>query len=106
MGSGSASRSPVKWLVVESRAMDKQVYGSKHFPLTEREMAGLRDLGTMLRRARLGRGWSQRGLERRSGVDQTTISRLENGRLAYFSLVRLGRLVEALRGRFDISDLD
>ncbi len=86
--------------------MDRQVYGSKHFPLSEREMTGLRDLGTVLKRARLGLGMSQRGLERRSGVDQTTISRLENGRLAYFSLVRLGSLIEALRGRFDINDFE
>lgn len=88
------------------RVMDRQVYGSKHYPLNERQMAGLRDLGAMLRSARLGLGWSQRGLERRSGVDQTTISRLENGRLAYFSLVRLGGLIGVLRGRFDISEMD
>jgi transcriptional regulator with XRE-family HTH domain len=86
--------------------MDRQVYGSKRSPLSERQMSGLRDLGRILRRARLGQGWSQRHLERISGVDQTTISRLENGRLAYFSLVRLGSLIEALRGRLDIYDID
>lgn len=68
-------------------------------------MAGLRELGAVLKRARLGNSWSQRGLERRSGVDQTTISRLENGRLTHFSLQRLARLIEALRGRLDISDI-
>lgn len=96
----------MKRSVVKSIVVDRLVYGSKHFPLSERQMIGLRDLGTMLRRARLGLGWSQRHLERLSGVDQTTISRLENGRLAYFSLVRLGSLIEALRGRFDINDFD
>ncbi len=84
----------------------KQLYGRKGLPLSEREMTGLRDLGTVLKRARLGLGWSQRGLERRSGVDQTTISRLENGRLVNFSLQRLASLIQALRGRFDINDFD
>jgi ribosome-binding protein aMBF1 (putative translation factor) len=86
--------------------VEKQLYGRKGLPLSEREMTGLRDLGTVLKRARLGLGWSQRGLERRSGVDQTTISRLENGRLVNFSLQRLASLIQALRGRFDISDFD
>jgi ribosome-binding protein aMBF1 (putative translation factor) len=85
---------------------EKQLYGRKGLPLSEREMTGLRDLGTVLKRARLGLGWSQRGLERRSGVDQTTISRLENGRLVNFSLQRLASLIQALRGRFDINDFD
>ena len=69
-------------------------------------MIGLRDLGIVLKRARLGLGWSQRGLERRSGVEQTTISRLENGRLVNFSLQRLASLIQALHGRFDINDFD
>lgn len=85
---------------------DKQLYGRKGLPLSEREMAGLRDLGTVLKRARLENSWSQRGLERQSGVDQTTISRLENGRLTHFSLTRLARLIQALRGRFDINNFD
>jgi ribosome-binding protein aMBF1 (putative translation factor) len=85
---------------------DKQLYGRKGLPLSEREMAGLRDLGTVIKRARLGLGWSQRGLESRSGVDQTTISRLENGRLVNFSLQRLASLIQALRGRFDINDFE
>jgi ribosome-binding protein aMBF1 (putative translation factor) len=84
----------------------KQLYGRKGLPLSEREMIGLRDLGTVIKRARLGLGWSQRGLESRSGVDQTTISRLENGRLVNFSLQRLASLIQALRGRFDINDFD
>jgi transcriptional regulator with XRE-family HTH domain len=74
--------------------------------LSERELAGLQHLGAVLRDARVGRGWSQRDLERRSGVDQTTISRLENGRLVHCRIVRLARLIEALQGRFDIRDVD
>ncbi len=39
----------------------------------------LRYAGDRVRSDRVGRAWSQRELERRSGVDQTTISRLERG---------------------------
>jgi transcriptional regulator with XRE-family HTH domain len=47
-------------------------------------------------------GYSQRQLERLSGVDQTTISRLENGRLRSLRLVRLAALFEALHGAIDL----
>jgi transcriptional regulator with XRE-family HTH domain len=67
-------------------------------PLDDREIEGLRQLGTQLRRARLGNGWSQRRLERESGVDQTTISRLENGRLVSLRLLRIAALMQALDG--------
>ena len=72
-------------------------------PLSPIEAAGLRRLGEQLRRARLGRGWSQRNLERASGVDQTTISRLENGRLANLRLLRLVSLIAALEGQWDLA---
>src|SRR5215510_9750078 len=71
-------------------------------PLTAREMAGLRHIGSQLRRARLGNGWSQRRLERLSGVDQTTISRLENGQLASLRLARIADLMQALGGQWSI----
>jgi transcriptional regulator with XRE-family HTH domain len=71
----------VKCRVVPSAGGGQTAVRAEGLPLSEREMAGLRDLGTVIKRARLGLGWSQRGLESRSGVDQTTISRLENGRL-------------------------
>jgi hypothetical protein len=44
--------------------------------------------------------------QRRCDVDQTTISRLENGRLVHFNVVRLASLIAALRGRFDIGEFD
>jgi transcriptional regulator with XRE-family HTH domain len=68
------------------------------------EAAGLRRLGQQLRLARLGRGWSQRHLERASGVDQTTISRLENGQLANLRLLRVVSLIEALEGQWDLTE--
>ena len=76
--------------------------GPKGWPLTDREVEGLRLLGVQLRRARLGIGWSQRRLERASGIDQTTISRLENGRLASLRLTKVARLMQALQGQWEI----
>ena len=49
-----------------------------------------------------GNGWSQRRLERESGVDQTTISRLENGRLVSFRLLRIANLMQALSGTWSL----
>ena len=54
-------------------------------------------LGHLIREWRLGRGWSQRDLERISGVNQSIISRLENGRVVGMQLSTLGRLAWALR---------
>jgi len=54
-------------------------------------------LGQLIRDWRLGRGWSQRDLERISGVNQSIISRLENGRVVGMQLSTLGRLAWALR---------
>jgi len=75
---------------------------SKGTPLSDGQLAGLRLLGSQLRRARLNRGWSQRNLEWVSGVDQTTISRLENGRLRSLRLARIAELMLALRGSWQI----
>jgi transcriptional regulator with XRE-family HTH domain len=45
---------------------------------------------------RQAKGWSQSELSRRSGVPQSTISRLEAGKLTTVSLGQLGQLAEAL----------
>ena len=79
-----------------------ELVGPKGVPLLPRQARGLRLLGVQLRAARLGRGWSQRGLERASGVDQTTISRLENGQLRSLRLPRIGDLMAALEGDWRI----
>jgi len=84
------------------RGMERPLMWPKGQPLPAREVAGLRHLGFIIRSARLRLGYSQRQLERLSGVDQTTISRLENGRLRSLRLVRLAALFEALRGAIDL----
>ncbi len=55
-------------------------------------------IGQLVRRRRQGLGLSQRQLERLSGVDQTVISRLENGTLGGLRWSRFARLVGALGG--------
>ena len=82
--------------------MERPLVWPKGQPLSAREVASLRHLGFIIRSARLRLGYSQRQLERLSGVDQTTISRLENGRLRSLRLVRLAALFEALRGAIDL----
>jgi transcriptional regulator with XRE-family HTH domain len=59
---------------------------------------GMELIGAAVRRRRERLGWSQRELERRTRVDQTTISRLENGRRVGLRLARLARLVAVLGG--------
>jgi transcriptional regulator with XRE-family HTH domain len=59
---------------------------------------GMELIGAAVRRRRERLGLSQRDLERRARVDQTTISRLENGRRVGLRLARLARLVAALDG--------
>ncbi len=66
--------------------------------LTEPERAGLRPIGRSLRRGRHDLGWTQHQLEQVSGVDQTIISRLENGRLESLKLRKLAAIARALKG--------
>jgi transcriptional regulator with XRE-family HTH domain len=54
-------------------------------------------IGQLVHRWRLARGWSQRDLERISGVTQSMISRLEAGRVSGIHLSTLGRLAWALQ---------
>ena len=57
---------------------------------------GLDVVGRMVLDARNRAGLTQGQLERMSGVDQTTISRLERGRLPGISLGRLAAILGAL----------
>ena len=57
---------------------------------------GLEIVGRMILDARNRANLTQAQLERMSGVDQTTISRLERGRLPGISLNRLAAIVGAL----------
>ena len=54
--------------------------------------------GAMVKRRRLTIAWSQRDLMRASGIDQSAISRLENGRLSGLRFSRFARLVTAMNG--------
>ena len=66
---------------------------------------GLRRVGQAFLLARRSRGWSQRYLERQSGVPQSTISRLENGRRPTIPVSDLARLACTL-GRVTIEPRD
>jgi transcriptional regulator with XRE-family HTH domain len=56
-------------------------------------------IGRAVLRLRLYLGWSQRHLEYKSKVDQTTISRLERGQQAGLSIRRLASILDALARR-------
>ena len=76
--------------------MERPLTWPKGQPLSADDIAALRHLGVIIRTARLRMGYTQRQLERLSGVDQTTISRLENGRLRSLRLVRLAAIFQVL----------
>ena len=59
--------------------------------------AALAGLGRAYLRLRLFRGWSQRDVEIRSGVDQTVVSRFERGQQAGLSILRLAAMLAALQ---------
>lgn len=62
-------------------------------PATQR---ALDQVGSVILQGRIARGWSQRTLEDRSGVDQTTISRLERGLLRGVRVEAFARILAAL----------
>jgi len=72
-----------------------------HLPTTTprviaRRRAVLAELGRAHLRLRIFRGWSQVDVERRAGVDQTTISRFERGDEQGLSIHRLAAMLEAI----------
>ena len=91
---------------------DRWVRGSCHRWLMEWQSFAVRDLdpktirgfeliGRLVRRRRERLGITQRQLELLSGVDQTVISRLENGRLGSLRWSRFAKIVGALGGLGD-----
>jgi transcriptional regulator with XRE-family HTH domain len=60
------------------------------------EEAGLATIGRWVKDARRRAQMTQQHVENVSGVDQTIISRLENGRLLSLKLVRLAAVVAAV----------
>ena len=59
---------------------------------------GMELIGAAARRARRRHRWSQRDLEARTGIDQTTISRFENGIRCGMRWSRFATLVAVLDG--------
>jgi hypothetical protein len=61
------------------------------------------ELGRAMLQLRLFRGWTQREVELGSGVDQTTICRIERGRQGGLSIQALAAILEALKvGRIQV----
>jgi transcriptional regulator with XRE-family HTH domain len=67
-------------------------------PRDPQQQQGFELFGRMLRRRRVFLGWTQRQLEARSGLDQTVISRLENGKQYGLRWSKLAELISALGG--------
>jgi transcriptional regulator with XRE-family HTH domain len=67
-------------------------------PRHETEQRGYDLIGAMLKRRRVLGGLTQRELERLTGIDQTVISRLENGRQYGLRWSRFAILVARLDG--------
>ncbi len=55
-------------------------------------------LGAMVKRRRIALHWSQRDLQRATGIHQSAISRLETGRLSGLRMARFAALVAAMKG--------
>jgi transcriptional regulator with XRE-family HTH domain len=71
------------------------------WPTDRRVRRGFVSIGGVVRRRRHQIALSQRAVERLSGVDQTVISRLENGKLYGLRWARFARIVDALGGLDD-----
>ena len=67
-------------------------------PRDPQQQRGFERIGAMVKRRRLALRWTQRFLENQSGIDQTVISRIENGRQYGLRWSRFADLVEALGG--------
>ena len=68
------------------------------------ERRGFELIGVELLRRRRALGWTQRMLEAQSGIDQTVISRLENGKQYGIRWSRFAMLVDALGGIGPLAD--
>jgi transcriptional regulator with XRE-family HTH domain len=62
------------------------------------EQRGYEHIGAMVKRRRVRASMSQRELERLTGIDQSVISRLENGKQYGLRWSRFARLVGVLEG--------
>src|SRR3954468_12628652 len=60
-------------------------------------IAAMREFGDAIRQVRRHHGGTQRGLARRSGISQSTISRLETGLAPGMCVVWVSRLLAAMQ---------
>ena len=67
-------------------------------PRDPQEQHGFDLIGAGVKVRRVALGWSQRVLEAQSGIDQTVISRIENGKQYGIRWSLFARLVDALGG--------
>ena len=71
-------------------------------PRDPQEQHGFELIGAMGKRRRVSLGWTQRYLEGQSSIDQTVISRIENGKQYGLRWSRFANLVDSLGG-FDVA---
>ena len=67
-------------------------------PRDPQEQHGFDLIGALIKRRRASLGWTQGYLEAMSGIDQTVISRIENGKQYGLRWSRFAELVDALGG--------
>ena len=93
---------------------DSGMYTPRAYPKLERgsmegmpaeSLAGMVALGQSVRRARWRAGLTQRHLGKLCGLDQSVISRLENGKLANLRWWRFAALVGVLGDAWDPSSV-
>ncbi len=76
--------------------MDKPWSRPSTYDLTPMVEIGLDRIAVWVRDARRASGMTQQHVENVSGVDQTIVSRLENGRLYSIRFVRLAAVIGAV----------
>ena len=84
----------------DDRAVEREIWIRTLLAAEARERQRLNPeelLGRGLLRLRLYMGWSQKDVEGASGVDQSTISRLETGRAANVGSARICTILRALK---------
>jgi transcriptional regulator with XRE-family HTH domain len=67
-------------------------------PRDPQEQHGFDLIGAQVKQRRVALGWTQRMLEAYSGIDQTVISRIENGKQYGIRWSRFALLIDALGG--------
>jgi transcriptional regulator with XRE-family HTH domain len=88
-------------------AIDRAIRTGRYTSLvpTDSETRLLQDIGRLVRDGRLAARWTQQELERRSGVSQSRLSRIERGECRSVRFVEVDRLFVAVgvRYRLDVS---